>query len=437
MLLPTRSLVLFAGVPLLVSLGTLVERSWLGPTLALDAFVVLIALGDAWFSRSGTVTVERRAATVFSVGRANPVTLELRSSIARRVTVELVDDLFDGAETAELPFRVELGPHARTEARYHVTPAVRGSHTLGAHHLRFPSRLGLWTRQLRIDARHELRVYPDVEAVRAYELLAKTDRLAGLRSSNKRGGETEFERLREYRQGDEYRSIDWRASARTRKLVAREYQLESNQSVVFALDAGRMMTAELDGLSSFDHALNATLMLTHVASRAGDHVGLVAFSDELLGFVPPGGGPRAARKIVQASYALLPSLVESDFDELGRTVGVRLRKRSLIVLFTSVVDEVAASSLLRLVKGLTTRHLPLVVMMRDLGLEGLALGSASATDATAGLYERAAAAELLVERDRLLRELRQRGALVLDVAPGELSPQLVRRYLDLKARHLL
>lgn len=437
MLLPTRSLVLLASVPLLVSLGTLVERSWLVPTLSLDALVVLLALVDALISRRGAIAVERRAPEVFSVGRPNLITLELRSTLARRVTVELVDELFDEAQADGLPVRVELEPRGRAEARYHLTPKVRGSFALGPHHLRIPSRLGLWTRQLRIDARHELRVYPDVEAVRAYELLAKTDRLAGVRSSNKRGGETEFERLREYRQGDEYRSIDWRASARTRKLVAREYQLESNQSVVFALDAGRMMTAELGGLSSFDHALNATLMLTHVASRAGDHVGLVAFSDELLGFVPPGGGPRAARKVVQASYALLPSLVESDFDELGRTVGVRLRKRSLIVLFTSVVDEVAAASLLRLVRGLGARHLPLVVMMRDLGLEGLALGSSSATAAGAGLYERAAAAELLVERNRLLRELRQRGALVLDVAPGELSPQLVRRYLDIKARHLL
>jgi uncharacterized protein (DUF58 family) len=437
MLLPTRSLVLFAGVPLLVSLGTLVERSWLGPTLVLDALVALVALADALLSRRGAVAVERRAPTVFSVGRPNPVTLELRSTLPRRVTVELVDELFDDAEADGLPVRVELAPRGRAQARYHVTPTVRGAFALGAHHLRFPSRLGLWTRQLRVDARHELRVYPDVEAVRAYELLAKTDRLAGVRSSRKRGGETEFERLREYRQGDEYRSIDWSASARTRKLVAREYQLESNQSVVFALDAGRMMTAELGGLSSFDHALNATLMLSHVASRAGDHIGLVAFSDELLGFVPPGGGPRAARKIVQASYALLPSLVESDFDELGRTIGVRLRKRSLVVLFTSVVDEVAAGSLLRLVKGLSTRHLPLVVMMRDVALETLALGGPASSAAAHGLYERAAAAELLVERDRLLRELRQRGALVLDVAPGELSPQLVRRYLDIKARHLL
>jgi uncharacterized protein (DUF58 family) len=335
--------------------------------------------------------------------------------------------------------RIELGPRrSRGGALPRDTPRVRGAFALGAHHhASSHRRLGLWTRQLRIEARHELGVYPDVEAVRAYELLARSDRLAGVRSAKKRGGETEFERLREYRQEDEYRSIDWRASARARKLVSREYQIESNQSIVFALDGGRMMTAELGGLSAFDHALNATLMLTHVATRAGDHVGLVAFSDELLGFVPPGGGPRAARKIVQASYALLPSLVESDFEELSRTVGVRLRKRSLFVLFTSVVDEVAAGSLLRLVKGLATRHLPLVVIMRDLALEQLALGSSSSKAAPVDLYERAAAAELLVERSRLMRELRQRGALVLDVAPGELSPQLVRRYLDIKARHLL
>src|SRR6185295_368218 len=159
-----------------------------------------------------------------------------------------------------------------------------------------------------------VKVYPDVQAVRAYELLARQDRdPSGLRASRRRGGESEFERLREYRRGDEYRAIDWRATARRQKLIAREYQLESNQSILFLLDAGRLMTAEAHGLSLFDHALNATLMLSHVAARAGDRVGLLAFADAVKSYAPPSGGAGAARQIVQAGYDLHPDLVETNY----------------------------------------------------------------------------------------------------------------------------
>src|SRR5262249_28313954 len=159
----------------------------------------------------------------------------------------------------------------RETARYRVRPTRRGAHALGDLHVRYASPLGLWIRQIRVQAELPVKVYPDVQAVRAYELLARQDRdPSGLRASRRRGGESEFERLREYRREDEFRSIDWKATARQKKLIAREYQLESNQSILFLLDAGRLMTAETDGLSLFDHALNATLMLSHVASRAGD-----------------------------------------------------------------------------------------------------------------------------------------------------------------------
>src|SRR6185295_17006205 len=186
-----------------------------------------------------------------------------------------------------------------------------------------------------------VKVYPDVQAVRAYELLARQDRdPSGLRASRRRGGESEFERLREYRRGDEYRAIDWKATARRQKLIAREYQLESNQTILFLLDAGRLMTAETKGLSLFDHALNATLMLAHVAARGGDRVGLLTFSDEIKSFAPPAGGPGAARRIVQAGYDLYPDLVETNYALPFEQIGIRVRKRTLVVLFTQVVDDV-------------------------------------------------------------------------------------------------
>jgi uncharacterized protein (DUF58 family) len=200
---------------------------------------------------------------------------------------------------------------------------------------------------------------------------------------------------------------------------------------MFLLDAGRLMTATTQGLSLFDHALNASLMLSHVAARAGDRVGLLAFSDVIKSFTPPAGGAAAARLVIQAGYDLHPELCETDFACAFEHVGLRIRKRSLVILFTQVVDEVAAAELLRLMRGVMPRHLPLMVILRDVEIDEIVEGSAE------GPYARGAAAELSSFRDRLVRDLKRHGALVLDVAPGQLTPSLINRYLEIKARHLL
>lgn len=452
-LVPSRVLVLLGLLPAALALGLIADRTLLGPMLVTDLGLLLIAGLDALLAARPLLAVERRVPRVFSIGRPNAVTLELRSRTPRDLTLQVRDDLFDGAEASELPLRVELAGHGRQVVRYHVTPRQRGTFILGAHHLRYRSPLGLWLRQQRITAQDEVRVYPDVQSVRTYELLARQDREASvLRTSRRRGGESEFARLREYRRGDEFRSIDWKATARRQKLISREYQLESNQNVMFLLDAGRLMTAEAAGLSMFDHALNATLMLAHVAARGGDNVGFLSFADRVQVFAPPTGGARSAQRVVQAAYDLHAALCETRYDVAFQKLGLACRKRTLVILFTQILDEVAGQELLRLTRSILPRHLPLLVLFRDSDVEALldapATAPASApapapespARALAGdteLYVRAAAAELTLFRERLVRELKREGALVLDVPTGELTPKLISSYLEIKAQHLL
>ena len=431
-MIPSRALVLLAILPLALAAATLADRTLLLPMLAADLGIALVAALDAWLSRRALVSVKRHAPAVLSIGRPNLITLELRSSARRRLEVSVTDDLFDTAACDDLPATLALPARGLATARYHVRPTRRGAHVLGDHHVRYLSPLGLWIRQVTVPAASPVKVYPDVQAVRAYELMARQDRdPAALKSSRRRGGESEFERLREYRRGDEFRSIDWKATARRQKLISREYQLESNQNILFLLDAGRLMTARSAGLSLFDHALNATLMLSHVAARGGDRVGLLAFADGIKSYAPPVGGAGAARQIIQAGYDLHPDLVETDYAAAFEHVGLRVRKRSLVVLFTQVVDDVAAAELLRLMRGVMPRHLPLMVILRDVEIDAMVEGPDE------GPYVRGAAAELASFRDRLVRDLKRQGALVLDVAPGQLTPALINRYLEIKARHLL
>jgi uncharacterized protein (DUF58 family) len=441
-MVPARRLVLLSALLLTLAVAALADARLHAPLYALDALVALMALVDALLGRGLVVSAERRVPGTLSIGRPNVIEVELRSSSRRHLVVQLVDDAWSTART-DLPLTATLKPRGGVLVRYRLIPQERGAFVLGDHHLRWPTPLGLWLRQRRIAAQHPVRVYPDLQAVRAYELLARQDREhALLRTARLRGGESEFERLREYQKDDEFRNIDWKATARRQTLIARDYQLERNQNLIFALDSGRLMTAQSDGapgqkgLSHFDCALNATLMLSHVALRLSDHVGQLCFDSEVRSFVPPATGRRASQQVVRASYDVMPRLVETDFrvalDQLAR----RARKRSLVVLFTQVIDDPGARDLVTLARSLLPRHLPLVVLFRDVALYQLADAHPSA-EAPLDLCIRGAAAELLAWRERLLSELKRAGVLTLDVAPAQLTPALINSYLEIKARQLL
>jgi uncharacterized protein (DUF58 family) len=435
---PTARLCLLALLPLGLAVATVMRPTLLGPMLAADVVLALVAALDAFLGRRALITVEREPPRVLSVGRPNPVRLRLRSRATRPLWVTVTDDLSADLSAPELPLEVNLPPLGRASLVYHVRPSRRGVAALADHHLRYPTPLGLWRRQLKLRAHDPLKVYPDVAAVRGYEMLARQSRENLLvRAIRLRGGENEFERLREYLRDDEYRNIDWRATARKSRLIVREYQQERNQTVLCLLDSGRLMTAESAGLSQLDHALNATLMMAHVAARAGDQVGLLAFDAEVRAFVPPTGGRRAVNRVVQATYALHPEMVESDFALAADHLARRLRKRALVVIFTQVIDEVAATSLLALVRGLPPRHLPLCVLFRDEEVDRLVDVRQAAAAPDSELHLAAAAAEAVTWRERLVKDLQKGGALVLHVPGREMTPAVVNRYLRIKAQHLL
>jgi uncharacterized protein (DUF58 family) len=438
-LIPTLRLVVLALAPLLLGIGMAIDSSFLRPMLAADAGLVLIALLDGLLASERLVAITRESPAVLSVGRPNPIRLQIRSLARRRLDVSVTDDRPPEVSVDDLPARVTLDARGRATVVYHLKPSRRGAVELGDHHVRYPSPLGLWQRQLRLRERQVAKVYPDVAAVRVYELLARQSRENLLvRAVRLRGGENEFERLREYGRDDEYRNIDWKATARRGRLIVREYQQERNQTVVCLLDCGRLMTAESGGLAQLDHALNAVLMLSHVAARAGDQLGLMAFDSRVRTYLPPVGGRRAAQRVAHATYDLHASLVETDFEGAFTELSKRLRKRALVVLFTQVIDDVSAQAVLRQVRSLRPRHLPVCVLFRDTDLDRMAEPTGGLGGAPDGeLFVAAAAAETILWRERLVRDLRTGGALVLHVPPRQTTPAVINRYLQIKAQQLL
>jgi len=434
-MIPTKRLAMLGLVAVLFSVAASFVRSLVPALLAYDAALVVLALVDAWLQRGQRVAVERIVGAILSVGRANVVDLVIHNESPRTLRGTVDDDPIADAAREGLPARIVVPPRGTVRVRYEVTPTRRGPRDFGTVGVRYGSWLGLIARQERLPAPAHADVYPDVHAARVLDILRRQGRQdARLGSLRVRGGDTEFERLRPYQRGDEVRHIDWRASARRDDPTVRQYQAESDQNVVFAIDIGRAMRGDTGGLTYVDHALNAALLAADVALRGGDKAGLMTFDDVPRTWLTPSGGRSGGRKLTRAVYALEAGLEATDFRAGMAFLQTQMRGRSLLVLFTSLIDARSAKELASSVKSLLPRHLPLCVLMRDTDVEALA--TTEATDAR-DLYTRAAAAESLAWRDDLIRSLRSSGVLVLDARPEDLTPTLVKSYLDVKTRRLL
>jgi uncharacterized protein (DUF58 family) len=438
MIWPGRRLAFALFVPALLSLGLFAtEALWPG-VVVLDAAIGLIALGDL-VSLLGTsrLRAERRCGAVASLGESQEVELTVENLGRRRLRMRVRDDVpaTFAAEPAE--FVVSVPAASLAALVYKIVPHRRGTHVFRRIDALVSSRFGYWQRTVWLPCTTEVRVYPDIRQIARYTVLARRDKLStlGVRRSRKLGTDNEFERLRDYAEGDEPRHMDWRASARRRKLTVRAHQVNQSQRLIFLIDCGRMMAGDTgDGLSPLDHALNAMLMLAHVALIRGDQVGVLAFSDTIKAYVPPGGGPKRINRIVHSVHNLFPELVEPRYDRAFVELEKRCRKRSLVVLVTNLFDDVNAQIVADHLGNVVGRHLPMGVFLRDQDIFHLA---DSAPESGPGLYAGAAAAALLTWRERALAGLRLRGVLTLDVFPGELTAPLINQYLQIKARHLL
>lgn len=434
-ILPGRSLLLALLAPTALALAAVADPATLPAILAVDAVVIVLALVDLALVWQPGVEVRRTVRETASLARPIPVTLEIRNKLKRRLRVRVNDAVFQHSQTEGLPIELSIDAGVVRTGAYRLRAMERGEHELGEHYVRYPSPVGFWIRQLRIPAQDTLRVFPDVQAVRHYEMLARQNRdVTASRLTRLRGGDTEFERLRDFLPDDEFRRIDWRASARRRKLTVREFQLEKNQNVVFMLDCGRLMTAVWDNLTALDYALNAVLMLSHVAIRRGDQVGLIAFDERVTRIIRPRGGTSASNQVISATYNLFPRMVESDFEGAFRALKLHVKKRTLVVLISHAIDAQTASRLQVLSRDLLPQHLPLCVLLKDRALVAAAGRQASSPEQ---VCIQAAAAEMLMWRDRILREMQRAGVLTLDVLHNQLTGSLVSRYLEVKARGLI
>lgn len=421
--IPVAALAGVAGVPALA--------------IAYDLAVILVAWGTSRLGPSpSSIRIARSFDPVLSVRAGNKIGLLLTNDSLDHIRGVIRDEPPPQFHATRREFRLDLPPEGESALEYVLTPLERGSESFRGTFVRLACPLGLVVKQALLDTEQEIRVYPNVLALREFDLLKQKGRLReiGIRKSRMRGLGTEFESLREYAEGDDYRKIDWKASARHAKLVVRQFEQERNQSVIVVIDIGRTMLAEVDGVRKLDHALDACLMLTQAAATAGDFVGLLVYSDVVRRYIPPKKGRNQIGMIIEALHDLVAEPIESDHSAAFAFLGTRWKRRSLIVGFTDVEDPDRARDLASALGPQARRHLMLLARVSDPKL-GEALDNP--IDDVGGMYLSAAAGLLVADRRAATSVLTAAGIRSLESEPQDLAAALVSFYFDVKERSLL
>ena len=436
---PSRLLLIWLAILLVIGivLGTLRALDIALPSTLesinwglLLALLVLAILDAIRLKRLPSPRVQRQMPGSLALGRWSDVRLEVEHDFAQPLNIQLFDHVPHGLSFENLPLSVELQPGLHSQIGYRLRPLKRGHFHFERCEINLPSPLGLWSDKRILNVTDNTRVYPDFARLYGGQLLAVDNWLSqlGVRQRQRRGLGLEFHQLREFREGDSLRQIDWKATARQRTPIAREYQDERDQQIIFMLDCGRRMRSQDGELAHFDHALNACLLLSYVALRQGDAVGLCTFAHEQPRYLAPVKGAGQLNVLLNHVYDLNSSQRSADYQAATTELLVRQKRRALVVLVTNLRDE-DDEELLTAVKRLGKPHRVLVASLREDVLDRLRQAPVQ-TFPEALTY--CGTVDFLNARAELHERLNAHGVPVVDTTAVELGAALVTRYLEWK-----
>jgi uncharacterized protein (DUF58 family) len=405
--------------------------------IAWDGLVLLAWLTDlAQLPKPSQLTVRRTWHSPAALSIPSNLELALVNTCGKTVRATLTDTV--PLQLRNEPPSVTLKAGGRNEATgaYQICPAQRGDASFGACYVRYQSVLRIAERWVRASVEQNVRIYPNLEEAKRHSIYLLRSRQIAMekRHARIRGIGREFESLREYQQGDEYRDICWTAAGRRGKLVTRVYQIERSQTVWIVIDSGRLMRARVRNLSKLDHAVNAALSVAQVALYSGDRVGLVAYGRAIRHQLPAAKGSAHLRQLIEHLAQVHEEGSEADHLQMAGRLLTDQKRRSLIVWLTDLAETAMTPEVIEAASMMMPRHLVLFVVIGQPDLGELA---AKRPESETEMYEVAAAQEMVHRRELLLARLRERGALALEVSSGAISPVLVNSYLQIKERNQL
>ena len=376
----------------------------------------------------------RDAPSSLPLGVNRQVKLRLHNHSKRSQSLQVYDHYPESMDVEGLPVSLSIGAKQYADIEYKLTAIERGKFFFPLVQIHLDSLLGLWQRNIKLDEISETHVYPNFAAISQYALLATDNNLSqmGIIKKRRRGEGQDFHQLREYREGDALRQIDWKATARSLKLISREYQDERDQEIIFMLDCGHRMLAKDDELSHFDHTLNAILLLSYVALRQGDAVGLGTFSGESR-WIPPRKGYHTIQQILNTIYDLQPSSESPDFSKAATDLMIRHKKRALIIVLTNIRDE-DSDDLLPAINLLRKRHLVLISSLREKAIDDV---FHQPIEKLPDAILNAATHQYLQHRKKAFEKLLHNGTNAVETTPDHLSVELINAYLNIKSSGVL
>jgi len=426
----------------------LIGLVWLGPAWNDHRFLYALVLWDIavvffWLwdlrrlPRPARIGVSRLWSAPPQLGVPSTITLDLRNSGALPVLVQVIEDAPASfrAGTPEIEIAAPVGNISAT-TKYTVRPAERGDARFGDVYLRYQSSLGIAERWAVAPLQQTVRVYPNLEEAKQDTIYLIRSRQIAIekRHQQQRGQGREFESLREYREGDEWRDICWSATARRGKLISKSYRIERSQTVWLILDAGRLLRTRVLGLTKLDYAVGAALSLAQVALYSGDRVAMLAYGRRVQQRLPAGSGSGHVRALLESLAQVKNEEFEADHQRAAEALLTFQKRRSLVVWLTDLSETATTPEVIENASRLARRH---VVLFTVIGQPELRELLRQRPEDPRQMFHHVAAQEIVQRRDVLLRTLRQQGVLTLEVDPSRLSSAVVNQYLEAKERSLI
>jgi uncharacterized protein (DUF58 family) len=427
-------------------------KIWLGITFIIFAgywFPVLFVIGKymiiiliisllfdylfLWIG--GKLDVRRILPEKLSNGDDNRIRIVLSGTYPLQVSLKIIDELPEQFQKRDFELKMNLKPGEQTEKTYFLRPVVRGVYHFGQLNIFIMSPLRLAMIRRRFSKDKSVKVYPAFIQMKKYELMALSDQQhRGMKKVRRLGHTMEFEHIRKYSKGDDYRTINWKATAKHNKLMVNQYQDEKSQNIFSIIDMGRTMQLPFNGMTLLDYAINSTLALSNIAMKKKDKAGLLTFEKKIHTFLKPGDDKQHLQQIFESLYAQQTGFSESDFERLYRYIRLHIPTRSLLMIYTNFEHINSLHRQLPFLKRLAKKHLPVVIIFENTELQKVVKTKANDTRE---LFHKIIAADFDWQKRMMIKELRLHNIQTILTAPEQLTTDTINKYLQLKAIGLI
>lgn len=440
---PTRLFLNNRFFHLLLGIGVGYLISFFFPSLlwlahGLLGLLVMLSVVDflLLFHPKNAILAKRILPEKLSNGDENPIKIDLKNQYAFKVKLRVIDEIPFQFQKRDFYLEKELHSGQKVEFQYILEPKERGEYSFGSLHIFVQSPIGLVSKRMSFQKGAKLPCYPSFIHLRKYELMALQNEflIGGIKKIRKLGHTMEFEQIRDYVQGDDLRSINWKATSKTNKLMVNQYQDEKSQRIYMLIDKGRTMQMPFKGLSLLDYSINAAMALSHIILKKGDRAGVMTFSRKAENKVVADGKPTHLRNISEALYNVQTDFIESDFGRLYQETKQYISQRSLVLLFTNFETLDAVNRQMKYLRGIAKNHLLVVVFFKNSELQELIH---TQPENMQEVYDQIIAEKFEFEKKLIIQELRKYGIYSLYTLPENLSIEAINKYMEIKARGIL